>query len=116
MRALIFFAIVAPAFAAPVGTHPFPWLTGEQLLQKLERPARPADPMEAVSYLQGVMDTTADREWCYSLTKPGTALLQPALTDKLRALPPAEAKRSAAILAVQAWKEKWPCTAGCCHV
>jgi hypothetical protein len=116
MRALIFLALAAPAFAGPVGTHPFPWLTGEQLLQKLERPASASDPIEAAAYLQGVMDASADRGWCYSATKPGTALLQPALTDKLHALPSAQVKRSAAVLAIQAWREKWPCTARCCHV
>jgi hypothetical protein len=108
-------ALALPAYAAPVGTHPFPWMTGEQLLRKLDRPASQIDAAATSAYLQGVMDATADREWCYSATKPGTNQVQPVLTDKLRALPPAQVRQSAAVLAVQAWREKWPCTAGCCH-
>jgi hypothetical protein len=61
------------------------------------------------------MDATADRQWCYSATRPGTNLIQPALTDKLRTLTPAQARQSARVLPVQAWTEKWPCPAqGCC--
>jgi hypothetical protein len=108
--------LVLPAFAGPPATHPFPWVTGEQLLQQLDRPASQAEAAAAVAYLKGVMDVSADRQWCYSLTKPGTGLVQPALTDKLRSLKAAQAKQSAAVLAVQAWQEKWPCPAkGCCH-
>jgi hypothetical protein len=88
-------------------------MSGAQLLRKLNNPAEAA---EAVAYLKGVVDATADRAWCYSQTKPGSAQLQPALTDKLRALSPAQAQRSAAELAVQAWQVQWPCTSnGCCH-
>jgi hypothetical protein len=114
MRALILLAIALPAYAAPAPTHPFPWITGEQILKKLNTPAETA---EAVAYLKGVMDATADREWCYSLTKPNTALLQSALTDKLRALPPTQASDNAGVLAVSAWRSAWPCPdKGCCHV
>jgi hypothetical protein len=116
MRALIFLALVTPALAEPVGTHPFPWLNAEQLLRKLEHPSSRADSAQAVAYLQGVMEVSANRSWCYSVTKPSTALLQPALTDKLRSLTPSQAKQSAAVLAVQAWQEKWPCAPRCCHV
>jgi hypothetical protein len=115
MRALILLALALPVFAEPVATHPFPWVSGAELLRKLDRPASQAEATATSAYLQGVMDATADREWCYSATKPGTGLVQPALTDKLRSLPPAQARQSAAVLAIQAWREKWPCTARCCH-
>jgi len=108
--------LMLPAFAGPPASHPFPWMTGEQLLRQLEQPTSQADAAAAVAYLQGVMDASADRQWCYSLTKPGTGLVQPALTDKLRSLAPAQAKQNAAVLVVQAWQEKWPCPPkGCCH-
>jgi hypothetical protein len=116
MRALILLALALPAYAAPPATHPFPWMSGARLLSQLDQPANQAEAAEAVAYLQGVMDATADRQWCYSATKPGTNLLQPALTDKLRMLTPEQARQSAGVLAVQAWAEKWPCPArGCCH-
>jgi hypothetical protein len=90
-----------------------PWMTGAQLLRKLDNPAEAA---EAIGYIKAVVDVTADREWCYSQARPGSAQLQPALTEKLRALSPAQAQRSAAALAVEAWRERWPCpAAGCCH-
>ncbi|GAB3436682.1 hypothetical protein GCM10027320_22530 [Massilia solisilvae] len=103
------------AQAAPA-SHPFPWMSGAQLLRQLDHPANAAESAEAVAYLKGVMDATADREWCYSQAKPGTGLLQPALTDVLRTLEPAARQANAARLAVQAWQAKWPCTVGCCHV
>jgi Rap1a immunity proteins len=108
-------ALELPAHAGPAGMHPFPWMTGAQMLRMLEHPASQAEAAAAVAYLQGVMDASADRTWCYSTTKPGTALLQPALTDKLRTLAPEQSGQSAALIAVAAWQEKWPCTARCCH-
>nr|WP_314539976.1 Rap1a/Tai family immunity protein [uncultured Massilia sp.] len=116
MRALILLALALPAYAGPPATHPFPWMSGERLLRQLDQPASQAEAAEAVAYLKGVMDATADRQWCYSTSKPGTNQMQPALTDKLRALTPSQARQSAGVLAVQAWAEKWPCPArGCCH-
>lgn len=116
MRALILLALALPAYAGPLATHPFPWMTGARLLRQLEQPASEVESAEAVAYLKGVMDATADRTWCYSETKPGTGLLQPALTDKLHALTPTQARQNAGVLAMQAWAERWPCPAqGCCH-
>ncbi|MFL6672904.1 MAG: Rap1a/Tai family immunity protein [Massilia sp.] len=109
MRALILAGLVlaTPAHAAS------PWMTGAQLLQKL---LSPTGATEAVSYLKGVHDMTADRTWCYSAAKPGTAQLQSALVDGLRALSPAQAQRNAGELAAQIWRAKWPCQPnGCCH-
>lgn len=111
---LLALALAIPAFGSPITNSP--WMSGAQLLRKLDRPASPADAAEAVAYLQGVVDATADRLWCYSATKPGSAQLQPALTDKLRSLTSVQARQGAGALAVQAWAEKWPCrTQGCCH-
>jgi hypothetical protein len=114
MRHLGYFA--ALALSGSTLAHPVsqaPWMTGAQLMQKLRGAA---DSAEAVAYLKGVVDSTADRQWCYSQSKPGSAQLQPVLMDKLRALPPAQAQRSAAELAVEAWRERWPCPPhGCCH-
>lgn len=116
MRALILLVIALPIRAEPIpDRHPVPWVTGEVLLQQLERPRKASDPTEGVRYMMGVEDATADRDWCYSTTKPGTKQLQPALLDLIRSLPPAEAKRNAALLAVRAWKKAWPCTPECCH-
>jgi hypothetical protein len=113
MRALMLWALALPAYAAPVGTHPFPWITGQKLLEQLNRPASAG---EAVTYLKGVVDATADRDWCYSQFKPDTAQLQATLTDGLRALSPAEARNNAAALAVRIWREHWPCRGNrCCH-
>jgi hypothetical protein len=92
-----------------------PWMTGDRLLQMLERPRAPADPVQGAAYLKGIEDATADRDWCYSRTKPGTKQLQPAALDLIRSLSPAEAQQSAALLAVRAWKKEWPCVPGCCH-
>ena len=116
-RALFSLAVLAlPLHAEPLtAPHPVPWMSGEMLLQKLERPRKPSDPTEAASYLMGIEDASANREWCYSKTKPGTTQLQPALVDLIRSLPPAEAKRNAAQLAIRAWKKAWPCTPECCH-
>jgi hypothetical protein len=116
-RALLGLLVLAlPLHAEPLpDPHPFPWITGKALLQKLERPRKPSDPAEGALYMMGIEDATADREWCYSTTKPGTTQLQPALLDLIRSLPPAEAKRNAALLAIRAWKKVWPCTPECCH-
>lgn len=116
MRALILLALALPAYAGPAATHPFPWMNGARLLRQLDQPTNHGEAAEAVTYLQGVIDATADRQWCYSATKPGTNLLQPTLTDKLRTLTPEQTRQSAGVLAVKAWAEKWPCPAqGCCH-
>lgn len=118
MRAVLFglMVLALPTHAGPVpDPHPFPWITGEMLLQKLERPRKPSDPTEGATYMMGIEDATADREWCYSKTKPGTTQLQPALLDLIRSLPAADAKRNAALLAIRAWKKAWPCTPECCH-
>lgn len=90
-----------------------PWITGAQLIHKLDNPNEAA---EAVAYLKGVIDATADKDWCRSLSKPSTAALQSTLVDGLRALPLQEANRSAGALAVRIWQEKWPRSRyGCCH-
>jgi hypothetical protein len=114
MRALLLLALILPAYGAPVGTHPFPWITAEQMLRKLNSGTETA---EAVAYLKGVVDATADRDWCYSRTKPGSAQLQSTLTDALRSATAEQLRGNAGALAVSAWKRAWPCpAAGCCHV
>lgn len=113
MRALLLLALALPATAAPTTPTAPPWRTGAQLLHQLRSPAEAA---QAVAYLQGVVDATADRDWCYSRARPSSALLQAAVTDAIEAAPPALAAGSAGALALAAWQRAWPCAAtGCCH-
>ena len=119
MRALtlLAIAIILPVQAKDKPLAPdhmrMPWMNGAELLRKLNNAAETG---EAVGYLKAVADMTADRDWCYSQSKPGSAQLQPVVTDKLHTLSVTQAQRSAAALAMEAWREQWPCpSVGCCH-
>jgi hypothetical protein len=106
-------ALTLPVSAAPPAPPAPPWRTGAQLLHQLRSPAEAA---QAVSYLQGVVDATADRDWCYSRTRPSSAALQAAVTDAIETAPPALAAGSAGAIALAAWRHAWPCAgSGCCH-
>jgi hypothetical protein len=95
---------------------PSPWLTGAQLLARLEK-----RDGEAVVYLQGVFDATESGLWCYTdrrhvkLAKPAPEAVRTDAMAYLRRQPRAKLRESAAVLIVEMWQERWPCPPeGCC--
>jgi hypothetical protein len=95
-----------------------PWLTGADLLRKLNTPA---DNASAADYIKGVHDATERRDWCYRspdrkpIVKPRPADMLEMMRAALAALPPAQLQRNAADLLRQVWEEKWVCPPdGCC--
>ncbi len=128
--ALLLAAASVPASQVPDDEHPFimpgtpaktipaptPWLTGAQLLQKLER-----GDSGMVEYLKGVFDATESGLWCYTDYKPRpTPKLSPEAMRKqavefLRGLPRGRLKERGAALMIEMWQIKWPCPPdGCC--
>jgi hypothetical protein len=135
MRALLVLLggmLSLPAFAQRTAVTP--WVTGAQLLGKLE-PVNPTDvpwtPRSGVSreelaamhthtnieyargYIEALHDATEGRVWCYDdkhkVPNPDT------FWDESRwglgRLSAADRKRSAAELLPVIWREKWPCHA-----
>lgn len=98
-----------------------PWMTGADLLRKLNTPAQAS---EALDYIKGAHDATEHREWCYRapdfkpVAKPRPVDLLAMMRAALTALPPDELKRSAGALLLDFWQAKWPCPSsdgtGCC--
>ncbi|MEW6761366.1 MAG: Rap1a/Tai family immunity protein [Pseudomonadota bacterium] len=112
----------APAAAQPVSA--LPWMTGQQFV---ELAAWPEDahsgidltPQQAMNqelarmFLVGVHDATEGKDWCYSQrAKPKPDTLQDQAVHGLRAMNPKQLKRSAAVLVVEVWRAKYPCTTG----
>lgn len=105
---------------------PSPWLTGAQLLQRLDPPAvasasRQATIDGAISYLMGVYDSSESGLWCYTDNRPRPTpkqlpeAMRTSAVAYLRKLSPKGLQEKAAVLVVQMWREKWPCPPeGCC--
>lgn len=116
---------VMPGTPAKTIPAPTPWLTGEQLLQRLDppqgEPNREVRIDEAVKYLMGVYDATESGVWCYTDRRPRPTPKQPpevmrkAAVNYLRKLPSQERQGKAAALMVRMWQQSWPCPpSGCC--
>lgn len=110
-------AICLSAFAASV--YP-PVMTGELLVRKFvgppglgNKPLAGNDYLEhetARGYLSGIKDATEGAYWCYAgRLKPDELDWQ--VIEAVKALSPAQLKRNAANLVVDALKQKYPCAA-----
>lgn len=98
-----------------------PWLTGSDLLRKLNSPSETA---AAIEYLKGIYDATEHKEWCHigpnwqRLAQPRPLDLAAHVRSVLDRLPADQLKRSAGALVLEAWQDKWPCPSvegsGCC--
>jgi hypothetical protein len=96
-----------------------PWMTGADLLRKLNTPV---DNASAEDYIKGIHDATERRDWCYRapdlkpIAKPRPADMLAMVRSALTALPASQLKRNAADLVRQVWEDKWVCpTDGCCY-
>lgn len=104
---------------------PVPWLTGAQLLARLDPPAgapgRKTGIERATTYLMGVYDATESGLWCYTDKRPrptpkqAPEVMRAATVAYLRRLQAGELKEKASVLVVRMWRETWPCPPeGCC--
>jgi hypothetical protein len=96
-----------------------PWMTGADLLRKLNTPT---DNASAEDYIKGIHDATERRDWCYRspdlkpIAKQRPADMLAMVRAALSALPASQLKQNAADLVRQVWEEKWVCpTDGCCY-
>lgn len=116
---------VMPGTPAKSIPAPAPWLTGEELLRRLDPPANTPKRQylidETVKYLMGVYDATESGVWCYTDSRPRPTPKQPpdvmrkAAITYLRTLPMQALQGKAATLVIQMWQENWPCPpSGCC--
>lgn len=136
MRTLILLLGVGLALPA-VAQHASvaPWVTGEQLLRKLEA-VKPQDvpwtPNSGVSreelaamhthtnieyvrgYIEALHDATEGKAWCYSdkYQAPNPETFWDESRWGLGRLTAAESKRSASELLPAIWRAKWPCQTG----
>jgi hypothetical protein len=121
MRAVLLAGLVlaAPCCAQPVSQAP--WMTGERFLALIAFPPAPGkselevhmDAEKAKLYIHGVHDSTEGKGWCYGQPyKPKPDILEDAVIDGVKGLPPAQLKRNAADLFVEIWRAKYPCRQG----
>jgi hypothetical protein len=135
MRGLML--LLGAAFALPAAAQHArvaPWVTGEQLLRKLE-PVSPQDvpwsPQSRVSreeladlhthanleyargYVEALHDATEGKAWCYSdkHRAPNPETFWDESRWGLGRLSAAEKKHSASELLPAIWRAKWPCPA-----
>jgi hypothetical protein len=133
MRTLMLLLIGVLALpAAAQHARAAPWVTGEQLLRKLE-PVRPQDvpwtPQSGVSrdelaamhtrtnveyvrgYVEALHDATEGRNWCYSDKHqvPSPETFWEESRWGLGRLSAGERRRSASELLSAIWRGKWPC-------
>jgi hypothetical protein len=96
-----------------------PWLTGADLLRKLDSPT---DTGSAQDYIRGVYDATEHHDWCAigpdgkALPRPRPVDLQANVRAALASLPAAELHRNAGDILRLMWQDKSPCptSAECC--
>jgi hypothetical protein len=93
-----------------------PWLTGAQLLRRLEQ-----GDAGAVEYVKGVFDATESGLWCYTdykrrpTPKQSPEAMRRQAVEFLRRLSPLRLKERGAALVIEMWQTKWPCPPdGCC--
>ena len=122
--ALMLAAASVPASQVPDDEHPFimpgtpaktipapaPWLTGAQLLRRLEQ-----GDASAVEYVKGVYDATESGLWCYTgrthvkLRKQSPEAMRADAVAYLRKLTAAQRKERASDHLVRMWQIRWPC-------
>ena len=122
--ALLLAAASVPAAQVPDDEHPFimpgtpaktipapaPWLTGAELLRRLEQ-----GDVDAVEYLKGVYDATESGLWCYTdykrrpTPKQSPEVMRKQAIKFLRGLPRRRLKERGAPLVIEMWQTKWPC-------
>jgi hypothetical protein len=107
---------IMPGMPAKTVPAPSPWLTGAQLLRRLE-----AGDANTVEYLKGVYDATESGLWCYTdykrrpTPKQAPDAMRRQAIAFLRRLPRARLKKRGAALVIEMWQTKWPCPPdGCC--
>lgn len=108
---------IMPGTAAKTVPAPTPWLTGEQLLRRLER----AEHSAVMEYIKGVFDATESGLWCYTdrrhirTPKLSPEAMRAQILAALRRLPTKRLQERAAVLIAETWQERWPCPPdGCC--
>lgn len=105
--------------AMPTIAKQTPWLSGAELLRKLNSPT---DNASAQDYIRGVYDATEHHDWCAigpdgkALPRPRAIDMQASVRAALALLPAAELKQNAAELLRLMWQDKSPCptSAECC--
>jgi hypothetical protein len=106
-------------WAQPVSQAP--WMTGERFLALVAFPPPQGktaleshmDAQMAQIYIHGVHDATEGKGWCYGQPyKPKPDILEDAVIDGIKGMPPAQLKRNAADLFVEIWSAKYPCRQG----
>ena len=122
--ALMLAAVFAPASQPQDDEHPFimpgtpaktipapaPWLTGAQLLRRLE-----LGDASAVEYVKGVYDATESGLWCYTgrthvkLRKQSPEAMRANAVAYLRKLTASQRKERASDHLVRMWQIRWPC-------
>lgn len=122
--ALTLAAASVPAVQVPDDEHPFimpgtpaktvpapsPWLTGAELLRRLEQ-----GDASAVEYVKGVYDATESGLWCYTgrthakLRKQSPEAMRTDAMAYLRKLKAAQRKGRASDHLVRMWQDRWPC-------
>lgn len=107
---------VMPGTPAKTIPAPSPWLSGEQLLRRLEQ-----GDAGAVEYVKGVFDSTESSLWCYTgrahvkLRKQSPEAMRADAVAFLRKLPAAQRKERASDQLVRMWQIRWPCPPdNCC--
>lgn len=107
---------IMPGTPAKTIPAPSPWLTGAQLLRRLER-----GDADAVEYIKGVYDSTESGLWCYTgrphvkLRKQSPEAMRADAMAYLRKLTAAQRKERASDHLVRMWQIRWPCPPdGCC--
>lgn len=107
---------VMPGTPAKTIPAPSPWLSGEQLLRRLEQ-----GDSSAVEYVKGVFDATESSLWCYTgrthvkLRKQSAEAMRADAVAFLRKLPAAQRKERASDQLVRMWQIRWPCPPdNCC--
>lgn len=114
-----------PGTPAKVVPAPTPWLTGEQLLLQLDPPANAPGRQSmidgATGYLKGNFDATESGLWCYTdgkrrpTPKQTPDAMRASVIAHLRTQSHRALQGKAAVLVVQMWQDKWPCSPdGCC--
>jgi hypothetical protein len=136
MRALVLCSLVLAVPCAAQRAAVAPWMTGERLLQRLEK-ADPATvpfapggvlPTRQLAaehrdmlnhefvegYLNAAHDATEGHSWCFNerYQVPNYQDFWDESVWGLRRLSPVQLKRSAVDLLAEIWRAKWPCPAG----
>jgi hypothetical protein len=106
---------IMPGTPAKTVPAPSPWLTGAQLLRRLEE-----GDAGAVEYVKGVYDATESGLWCYTdrrqikLRKQSPEAMRTDAISYLRRQRATKLRERAAVLIVRMWQDRWPCPPDFC--